>query len=165
MTFDPAFFGDWHTLLSSLASNRYHALTVSVPPPMPVLEYAAPETSRPRRRAISTLLVLSITLLVLVPILIASINIESIMITGPLLAGIGICLVVFGVVGRNRLPFWIGVSHVVICAIVFAWIRAFNIRPRGAYAPVLILSLIYLVPGIVAPLVWLVRRNDADELK
>jgi hypothetical protein len=85
--------------------------------------------------------------------LIHNVDIESIVVTGPILAMLGAATIMAGVVASRWRACVIGLAHVALCTFIFLLIVLLDWGPPQAHRPVLLMSAIYTA-GSVPASVW-----------
>lgn len=126
------------------------------------LEYAPPEENPSKTRILICWSVLIGWLCAVVAwVLIVAVDVESVMITGPILTLIGLTIAIAA--GRLRAvwPLIVGLSHIAICVLFVVMINIWNLNPRSAYAPFTVVGAIYCV-AVAAPTAMTLFRPRFD---
>jgi hypothetical protein len=67
--------------------------------------------------------------------LLICIDVETVLVTGPVVLILGIAQIVVGRVKKRADVLWLGAAHVAICALLFLLVNALSWSPRQAQAP------------------------------
>ncbi len=90
-------------------------------------------------------------------VLIAFVDVESVLVAGPIILLLGILLVVLGYLRQYRWAFRLGVAHIAVTWLFFGLVNLLEWSPRQAVLPFTIIGLAYL--AFVTPLTWLAWRQ------
>ena len=118
-----------------------------MPDPVPVLalEYApASADDRPRWRAVARIsLVLAWMTCLVAAFLIAQVDVESVLATGPILFTLGLIGILAGALTRQRLPLFLGVAHCSVCLLFFFLVLLLEWSPDAARTPFIVMGSLY----------------------
>ena len=132
-----------------------------MPDPVPVLplEYApASADDRPRWRGVARIcLVLAWMTCLVAAFLIAQVDVESVLATGPLLFTLGLVGILAGAFTRQRLPLFLGVAHCSVCLLFFFLVLLLEWNPQEARTPFIVMGSLYTL-GAAWPTLTLVSR-------
>lgn len=99
---------------------------------------------------------LSIIVCIVAATLIAFVDVESVMGSGPVLALFGIVLLVAGLVKRKKLRAILGGLHCMVCALFVVMVNLWNWGPADADAPFLVMGVVHtLVTAGVVVVMWM----------
>ena len=133
-----------------------------MPDPVPVLalEYApAYADDRRRWRAVARIcLVLAWMTCLVAAFLIAQVDVESVLVTGPILFTLGLLALLAGALTRQRLPLFLGVAHCSVCLLFFFLVFLLEWSPQEARTPFIVMGSLYTL-GAAAPTLKLVSRE------
>ena len=133
-----------------------------MPDPVPVLalKYApASADDRPRWRAVARIcLVLAWMTCLVAAFLIAQVDVESVLVTGPMLFTFGLGSLLAGALTRQRLPLFLGVAHCSVCILFFFLVLMLEWSPQQARTPFIIMGSLYTL-GAAGPTWTLVSRG------
>ena len=117
----------------------------AAPVPVLPLEYAPPESSGGRvwRRIVLVCLALGLLTCVVGVILIFAYDVESVVITGPILFAIGLLTLLGDLFTRKGVAAVVGGGHCGICVLFFALVNLLRWSPRDAHFPFLVMGTIY----------------------
>jgi hypothetical protein len=119
-------------------------------PPLAVLplEYAGPAVN-PSTTLMRWMTYLSVAAMVLAT-LAAILNVESVIVSGPVLALLGVIMVVCGFSRRQRALWWPGLAHWGICGLFVGLVNMLHWSPSDARVPFPIMGAIYTVAMTLA---------------
>jgi hypothetical protein len=143
--------------------------TLSAGAPVPVLplEYAPPPQagSRVWRRILSICLPGAFGVCIVAVALIAAVDVESVLFTGPALFTAGLLTVLAGVFVRDRFACIVGACHCAICLLFVGLVNALHWSPRDAHTPFLVMGVLYtivmLLPSYLAWVPFIPWRGAA----
>jgi hypothetical protein len=93
---------------------------------------------------------------------VAAMGAETVLVSGPTIAVLGVAVMVLGWVGRYGWAVGLGASHLAICILFVVMVNAFRLSPRSAYAPFLGVGVPYAL-GLAAVTVLASRRSPREE--
>jgi hypothetical protein len=138
-----------------------------MPDPAPVirLDYAKSDGRRPWRivqRSFPTLVLSTWAMCVIACIAIAAYDVESVLVSGPVIFILGALLIVAGAILRRHLATLIGAGHCAICLLFFALVNIRHWGPSDAHDPFLAMGALYVlatsIPSLLMYLYY--RRRD-----
>jgi hypothetical protein len=128
-----------------------------MPEPIPVLplEYAPAATlRRPRWRRIVRAMIPLLWLGFLAAwVCIPSVHVETVLVTGPLLLGGGVVMLIGAILIRESRPALLALAHCAVCLLFVALVLVFHWSPHDAKVPFTVMGFIY----VVASMPWSVR--------
>ena len=126
------------------------------------LEYAKPDDAARRLRRWRWIsqccLILSWVCCAVALALIVYVEVESVLVTGPILFLLGLALLIGGVAMRRPLTASIGAAHCGVCVLFFALVNLLQWSPREAKWPFSVMGAVYTV-GLTWPTLRAMLRD------
>lgn len=133
------------------------------PPP---LEYGTAATAPTRWRRVALWAMLAgVPLIGLSLLLVGLVDIEVILVSGPVLAIVGVLLIVAGTRLRDRFVLTGGLLHLAACGGTFALIFGLSLDKREAFALVVVVHGLYGVAFAALTVFWIARRFAPDSAR
>ena len=117
---------------------------MSQPIPVIPLDYERPVPS-PRTPLLAGLVAVAWVACAVAWSLIAFVDVESVLVTGPVVAVLGVCLALTGASARRPTAVWLGVAHIAVCALFFLLAWGLGWGPRQATRPFAVMGGLYCV--------------------
>ena len=86
---------------------------------------------------------------------------ESVIVTGPILATLGLLMLLGGLFAQNRLLAFVGACHIGICVLFFVLVNLLSWSPNDAHTPFLVMGTIYTLVIAIPTTLVLVRETPA----
>jgi hypothetical protein len=144
---------------------------MSDPVPVIPLAYARPDAEPPALRgawgrAVRVCHVLALLCCAVGWALLAFVDVETVVVSGPVLFVLGLVLIVAGGVTRSWRAVGFGAAHVGVCILFVALVNLRHWSPRQAEAPFTIMGSAYTSAAVFTALLWprvVGRRREAGD--
>jgi hypothetical protein len=150
---------------AALATEVLRRLESWQTPPTPEFPFSPAPVGRPRRWAVrwARWLALAVTGVCVVAMLtIAAAGAKTVVFSGPVIAIMGVVVLVLGLLGRYWWAVGLGASYLAICGVFVVMVNVFRLSPRSAYVPFLCVGVPYVL-GLIAGTIVASRRMPREE--